>query len=716
MTTSAVQRERDASERPTDSSRQQHPGGWPGRRPPAWVSVLGAAVALPAALYMILRPENYGLTPNNLDPVFYTGYASNLDDLMAALGDGRYFVSRWSAYLPAYVATELAGPIHGRLLLRLVLASAMLLVVWDLGRRRGRSVAQQFLIGTLVLTMPIFVRAYFSDYVEYLVVAVGVLLVGVCLRPSQSRRLAFLIGALAALVLVANPAAIGMVGLSVATGLWLGVRSWRERAIHALVSLGAFIAVGLAGLVFFRAKYGIENVYQPTIDFMRTYEAPENDPWRSPQLKWLGEFTWLYVVPILVIGALVVARARSITFDRIEKAALVLCSLEYATHWYDQFIRGGLTLEMSLYWSFVYPTFAVTLVLVVGRLTDGMRSEIVAGLGVAWIVLMFVGVPESLLLPAALGFALLAVVLAAAAALLARRVPWATVLLMVGLLGWVQIGAPRYVPTPDTQVNSSPYYDRVFRNGGSESEKILAETVWFEKQMDRVPGDAYAAFVVAGGWASPIVGVYAPHVTGRLVPLDPARERLTEQAVHEIKSGVRPVLAVYGPPADVERVVATFPADLGIGTMILDETHRRALGYRLVVYTMPDEQRVPFEWKADLLRIQSGRLVGTTAVARPGDVPGVVTFGPYIPLRPGRYTATIRYSSTEPTGTPVGVFDVSSTATGVVASSALEGTGGTTREVTVEFAPTNAAAKYEFRSQWNGAGTLTVESVAYDRA
>jgi hypothetical protein len=100
-------------------------------------------------------------------------------------------------------------------------------------------------------------------------------------------------------------------------------------------------------------------------------------------------------------------------------------------------------------------------------------------------------------------------------------------------------------------------------------------------------------------------------------------------------------------------------------------------------------------------------------VARPGDAPGVVTFGPYVPFPSGRYVATIRYSSSEPASTQVGGFDVSSTTTGVIADVLLSGTGGAEREVSVAFASDDPAAPYELRSRWDGVGTFTVVSVSY---
>ena len=124
-----------------------------------------------------MRPESYGQTPNPLDPVFYTGFSINFDDLSAILPDRYYFISRWSVYMPQRLACSLFGPELGRLMWRWALASVLLAAIFSLGKKRGWHVGQELLVGVVVLTMPSFVRAFFTDYVEYLVAALGIVLV-----------------------------------------------------------------------------------------------------------------------------------------------------------------------------------------------------------------------------------------------------------------------------------------------------------------------------------------------------------------------------------------------------------------------------------------------------------------------------------------------------------------------------------------------------------
>jgi hypothetical protein len=261
----------------------------------------------------------------------------------------------------------------------------------------------------------------------------------------------------------------------------------------------------------------------------------------------------------------------------------------------------------------------------------------------------------------------------------------------------------------------SPRYGELFRQAGNLSETVFGEAVWFERQMDKVPNDASTSFVVLGPWTSPISGLYAPHVTNHLLTLDLERFRLTDQSAYEIRNGARPIVAVYGPPDEVARMIATFPEDLGVGTSILDVTHRSDLGYRLVVYTMPDATRLPFTWSAENLPRVTGRLEGDTVAVEAGDPAGVVTFGPYIDLPVGRYRIEVRYRSANTSDFPVGGLEAYSVSVGSVATVPLSGTDGVDGSASVTF-EVEGGGPWEFRTSHEPGANLLVESITLDHA
>lgn len=667
-------------------------------------------VLLPLGLFVVLRPERYGLVPNSLDPVFYTGYSLNFDDVLNAATDRHYFVTRWTAYLPVFAFDKVLGPMASRLLWRWILAALVTASLVHLGRRLGWRPVQTVAAAVLVLSSPMFLRAFLTDYVEYMVVAIGVVLVVLALRERQTVLTAVAIGVCSGAVLVANPASFVMVATCCITALVMESGGWKRRA--RLVVMAAVSAVGviLAGLLLFRWRYGIDNVYQPSIDFARTYEG-DPDAWKSPRLDWLGHYTWIYTPALVLVAVAVITRLRRIQWRRPEKAVFVLCAVQYAWHWADQFGRNGFGLELSFYWSFVLPPFLVAMSVVVARMTDSVSPKLLLGVVAGWLLVLMVGVPHWLDLPA--GWWLLPIVAVVVAVMWWSAARWSAVTLSALLvaLAWAQIGAPPYDPSAYFFLNTSPRYDAIIWNPDGSGADVFDELVWFEETMDEVANDASTSFVTVGGWAPSIVGIYAPHVTGRWVMPEPATGRLAPLTLSEIRAGKRPIVAVFGPPPEVGVVVDQISAELGDPPVLLDRTDPERLGYRLIVYAMPDAARLPFTWRGDSLSIAVGAIDGTGVSATASDPLGFVTFGPYTNLAEGRYRVTLRYRSDGPPADVVGQFDVTTIAGRGVGAVAFEGTDGAAGEVSIEFDVDDPAELWEFRTSRSVSFGLTVEQI-----
>ena len=115
-----------------------------------------------------------------------------------------------------------------------------------------------------------------------------------------------------------------------------------------------------------------------------------------------------------------------------------------------------------------------------------------------------------------------------------------------------------------------------------------------------------------------------------------------------------------------------------------------------------------------------GRLDGNTRMAVEGvDLPGYVSFGPYIELPEGSYRVSVRYSSNAPVGRDIGAFDV---ATGVGATELqnvkLLGTEGRVQAVSVIFAARHNSDElnmFQFRNLWKGSSDLRVLDVKVER-
>ena len=98
-------------------------------------------MALLIILFLVLQPETYGLTPNGTDPIFYSALGINFDDA-SRIGASHYAISRWSSWYPLYVANAAAGPTIGRLALRLISVSALVVGLWGLRRSAALAVSR----------------------------------------------------------------------------------------------------------------------------------------------------------------------------------------------------------------------------------------------------------------------------------------------------------------------------------------------------------------------------------------------------------------------------------------------------------------------------------------------------------------------------------------------------------------------------------------------
>ena len=671
-----------------------------------------AVVLMPLVIYMVMAPERYGLTPNALDPVFYTGYTSNFNDIMAAVGDRWYFVSRWSTYLPAHLFVALAGPANGRLLWRWVLASGIILSLWRLGRRWNWTTPQRLLIASIALTMPMFVRAFMTDYVEYIVVALGVCIICLALSEHCNSALQLLIGCLSGLVVIANPVAITAVILPCIACVLLTMRSKRGALLASVtIAVGAAIPI-VMGLLWFRWRYGMHNVYQPTIDYIRLNTKVAHGV-TSPNHDWLGKFTWIFAPPVLLISAATMARRTAHPFDRAERFALWLCGLQYGYQWLDQFARNGGGLELPYYWSYSVPSFIVALAIVIGHFFKTERSSLIVSAIAVPAVLLLVGVPSFARLPPGFwyaGFSLAAIVVIVWSG---RRSTSLAVVLLIAWITVTQVGAPTYVPPALQVFPSDPHYDSLYGRSETTSELTLDQILWFEKQMDRVPDDWTANFIAIDETASEVEAIYGPHVTDKLVRLA-GDFGLRERWPVEIGAGFHELSAVYGPPEAVGEFLEKVARQGSGATVELDATQPGRPGYRLAVLRATGLS-LPITWPADWLP----RLTGTPGVENGVEVnlhstPGIVTDGPNLDLPPGRYNAALTYSSDSPTTDVLGVFDVLNASIPFeVGIASIPGTGGMQSTITLPFEVTAAGSTWAFRTTWTGTTPqFTVRSVS----
>lgn len=681
------------------------------------VRLIGASVALPVALFAVLQPETYGLTPNGLDPIFYSALAVNFDDA-GVVGAHHYFISRWSSWYLLYLANLVAGPIWGRMLVRLVLVSAVLLGLWSL--RPRWSWAQRIVSATVLLTLPMFIRPLLTDYVEWTVLLLGMLLVLLALRARQTWWTALAAGVLVGLLVVANPFALTaavpplvVMGLFGVDGRLFSLRGMGNRLLFAALVGVAVVAVAGAGLLYFRWFYGVDNIYSPTVTFLRNPPGP--DLLKSPTIEWLTHFTWLFLPP-LVIAVALLAHVTQEHLDRTEWLAVAMAGAHYLIQWADQFGRNGSGLEISYYWSMSFCSLGIALALLTGRLVRDLRLSLAAAAIAAWLALLVVGVPDALRLPSGIEFGLISTAVVAVIALVMARVgplPGATVFLVYGL--WIQIGAPPYDPSAYHPYNVSPRYDKLFWGDGDQHEAVYREALWFTDVLDRLPDDNKALFYPVNGWAGTIEGMYHAHVgQQQLVRPDPETQQLSPLTRYGLVASTKPLLVLLGDPALVQDQLDRGLADLRLDPPILDETHRTDLGYRVVAVPLHPTPRLPFTFEAEELPVQTGLVEPDDVVFSPGDRPGFITFGPYVLLSAGRYEATVTYRAAAPDDEVVGQFDAFSNEPGQVAATDMPGTGDLETTVTLTFDVEQGGELWELRTLATSSAAIAVDKIELD--
>lgn len=133
-----------------------------------------------------------------------------------------------------------------------------------------------------------------------------------------------------------------------------------------------------------------------------------------------------------------------------------------------------------------------------------------------------------------------------------------------------------------------------------------------------------------------------------------------------------------------------------------------------VRYFTPEVQHT-IEFRALYLPSATGRLVDGSRLAQAGiDPPGHVTFGPYIELPQGSYTATFHYHSIAPVTANIGNLDIYSNPLAFTVTNApLKGSAGhaATTQLAFSISAAHSGYPYEFRSFWNGSGSLAVDKI-----
>jgi hypothetical protein len=597
----------------------------------------------------LLKPDLFGLVPNGLDPMFYTGYSINLDDALAAAGNRHYFVTRWSSYLPQYLSTHLFGPYWGRIILRLLMLSILSEVMWRVGKRFQFSALTRIVTSLIVFMFPMFVRSFTTDYTEHSVAFYGTLLIALVVTQPFSAKWAAAFGGLAALLVISNPFTIVMSGIA---GLAWTLTQDSYRQVQKLlgpVLLGvtSFTGVFVFGYLLFRFHYQIGNVYQPTFDFIMASAALPIDDWTAPSNLWLWHFGWLYIPAILVLVSHFLVRPKVAAAQKIKFWTQAIVIMVFVAHVYTQFSRGH-ALETSFYWSMALPPVHILLFIVIGeffektkRFHTGLFSLTI------FVLLVLFEVPQKLPLGAGVALVLGLAAFVGGLFLLDYKMKVLLAPLFVVGMVWIQLGSPPYTQTTYGGDLNTPRYDLVYGSVTQSSKKIWEETIWFTQQMDKVKEDWRSSFLSSGDWSGAIFGTYIPHPFSTWIVALPGETILPPNVRDELEFSYRKYLVLYGNQSKVAENLIRVKSELPRAKIVLNEVHTKGLEYRLVVLagngTNYGNVQIPLS-RFDR-NLGTANSDGSVTVAA-GSANGFASFGPYFGLGPGKYKATLHYKST----------------------------------------------------------------------
>ena len=168
---------------------------------------------------------------------------------------------------------------------------------------------------------------------------------------------------------------------------------------------------------------------------------------------------------------------------------------------------------------------------------------------------------------------------------------------------------------------------------------------------------------------------------------------------------------MFGDPETIGRAIPILSDQLDLGWPILDETHDRDLGYRLVVFQLAAAGQGPKQLEADVLSVHQGRIDGSDVVVDAGAPSDFVTYGPYVQLDPGRYRVSLAYSSGAPATQTAGSFDAFTVTRDTVAALDLPGTDSGPGEVSLEFEVSDRFDYWEFRTRTTGVADLRIDRI-----
>jgi hypothetical protein len=488
----------------------------------------------------------------------------------------------------------------------------------------------------------------------------------------------------------------------------------KRAAFSVVAGLSGTVTTLFLGYALFKYHYQVGNVYTPTIDFIREFVPPKIDLWTAPGRTWLGHFGWIYI-PLLVSFFSYFAVKYELPNTRRAKRTLeVLVVSVFGYHVLMQITRGH-ALETSYYWAMALPPLYVLLFVVQGHLLQRLTKWWINIVILVVVVLLIrLRIPASLQLGANRALVLSLGLIVLFVLLTTRHFKHFSAIALIGSLFWIQLGSPSYNVLTYGGDSNTPRYDLVYGSQSSVSNDVLRELIWFVNRMDNINDDWKSTFLSAGGWSSAIVGTYIPHPFSRWIVPQTLERPLAPQIQYELEFGGRKYLTLFGDENEVNALLPGVVRQLPHSQILLDETHDKNLGYRLVVLegNTGDYGSVTIP-AADLDNNIGVDNEDGSVLVEASSPNGFVTFGPYFTLATGKYRATLNYRVRE--SGIIGDFSAYSDQRDKSYTTAINSSSAGNHEAIVDFSVLHEDTTWQLRTRYFGAIEFKALNIRIER-
>ncbi len=455
-----------------------------------WASRAVGLVCLPFVLWLALGGVT--VSPmNGIDEYIYIGAVERLRDFLLRWPD-TYYAARFGYILPEWVSEHLFGADLGYFVVRF----ALLGLIAVAGRLRGAIDGWSAALGALLLVSPIVVSAAFNTYtisMAFLFLLCGVSWLSGAPLDGRGRATTLLMaGAALSMSWNAHFTALPVcfvIVLIYAADVAVESRHDRRAVLRNWVPVGiGLIGVVVAGLALYRWKFGVTDLYGPTL---RQARQDTNSVFIDKGFAWMKWRPYLLFGPLSVCAGTAVWRTTTdATARRAIRRLVLFTSGAWAVFAYFQWITHDPLLSIFYYTSMPLGlsllTFARSLSIVSTRLCPRYRAVAIVGAAAATI---FVWRSLDTVKPGYFVVLAVCAVAAVAAVAVVRSERWrfAAVALLVLVGAWTTVAIPHTFPAASEQFRVDPQYDRLLFSYTYDGTDIVDVARSFARLLPTLP-------------------------------------------------------------------------------------------------------------------------------------------------------------------------------------------------------------------------------------